>query len=144
MTTDTVVQNTAAARGFAVLDNLAPHAHWLLRLALASVFLFHGLGKFPSLEAFSAMMGLPVAVTVLVALAEVATGVLVIAGAFGRDWMTRLGAVLAVPVLIGAIALVHFPRWSFTPTEAFPMGGMEFQVVLLFLALYLTLRGNRA
>jgi putative oxidoreductase len=136
--------HTAAGRPLQIVEGLAPHAHWLLRLGLASVFLFHGLGKLPTLEAFSQMMGLPVGVTLLVALSEVATGVLVIAGGFARDWMTRLGAALAVPVLIGAIALVHFPRWSFVPTEQFPMGGMEFQVVLLFIALYLALRGNRA
>jgi putative oxidoreductase len=47
-----------------------------------------------------------------------------------------------VPVLLGAIVMVHWPRWSFTPAEGFPMGGMEFQVVLLFTALFFLVMGN--
>ena len=47
-----------------------------------------------------------------------------------------------IPVLLGAIVMVHGPRWSFVPTEAFPMGGMEFQVVLLLLASWFLIVGN--
>ena len=28
------------------LTKLSPHGHWLLRGAIASVFIYHGLGKF--------------------------------------------------------------------------------------------------
>ena len=55
---------------FDTLDSLKPHAHWLLRVALASVFIYHGIGKLMDLGAFSQMMGLPTAVAGLVALAE--------------------------------------------------------------------------
>jgi putative oxidoreductase len=126
------------------IERAAPHAHWLLRIALASVFIFHGVGKFPTLIQFAEMMNLPVAVALLVALAETVGGILVLIGAFGREWMTRLGAAMFVPVMIGAIAMVHWPRWSFTPAEGFPMGGMEFQVVLVLISLYLVIKGNRA
>lgn len=131
------------------LDKLAPYAHWLLRIALASVFIFHGISKFAGGLAVPPMIGLPTLVWGLVALAEVAGGVLVLAGPLikGRpgDLVTRLGGLVVVPVMLGAIFMVHWPRWNFAPApdQGFPMGGMEFQVVLLLIALYFVLRGNR-
>ncbi|MCP3881508.1 MAG: hypothetical protein GY701_24440, partial [Sulfitobacter sp.] len=56
----------------------------------------------------------------------------------------RAGAAMQVPVLLGAIVLVHWGRWNFVPTPDFPMGGMEFQVTLMLVALYLIVTGNRA
>ncbi len=32
--------------------------------------------------------------------------------------------------MLGAIAMVHWRRVNFLPTESHPMGGMEFQLVL--------------
>ncbi len=39
---------------------------------------------------------------------------------------------------------VHWGRWGIEPAEGFPMGGMEFQVVLLLTALYFVVMGNGA
>jgi len=125
-----------------VLDNLSPYAHWFLRLALASVFLYHGLTKFPVLKPMAEMLQMPVAMILLVALAETAGGALVLLGGFLNDWMTRLGALLLVPVMLGAIFMVHWGQWHFKVTETHPMGGMQFQVTLLLVALYLLVRGN--
>jgi len=123
---------------------LAAHAHWLPRLAFAAGFLFHGIGKFADLAGFAGMMGLPVFIAALVALAEVAGGLAVIAGgALRRDWLTRLGGLVTVPVMLGAIVMVHWGHWSFVPTESHPMGGMEFQVVLLMMGLWFAAVGNR-
>lgn len=124
------------------LDRFTPNAHWLLRVALASVFLFHGFGKVPNISGFAQMMDLPYIVAALVTFAEVAAGIGIIAGGFRSDVVTRLAAIAMIPVLLGAIALVHGPRWSFTPAEGFPMGGMEFQVVLLLGAVYFLIVGN--
>lgn len=122
-----------------------PHAHWLLRIGLASVFLYHGIGKFADLAGFSAMMELPVFIAALVALAEVGGSLLLLAGGWLKhDLATRLGAAAFIPVMLGAIAMVHWPRWSFVASDTHPMGGMEFQVVLLLISLYLVLRGNSA
>ena len=118
------------------------NAHWLLRATLASVFIFHGAGKFLNLGGFVEMTGLPIAVAGLVAFAEVAGGVGIIAGAFTRDLVTRLAGAAVIPVLLGAIVMVHWGRWSFTPSETHPMGGMEFQVVLLLIGAYFALTGN--
>ena len=127
---------------FTALDSFRPHAHWLLRLSLASVSGFHGLGKVPDIAGFAEMMGLPYIVALFVTFAEVAAAIGFIVGGFRSELITRLSSVALIPVLIGAIVIVHGPRWSFVPTESYPMGGMEFQVVLLFVATYFLIVGN--
>lgn len=127
---------------FSALDSFKPNAHWLLRISIASVFLFHGAGKVVNLGGFAQMTGLPTAMAALVTFAELATGIGIIVGAFKSELITRLAALAGVPVLLGAIFMVHWGRWSFTPAEGFPMGGMEFQVVLLLLVLYFLVMGN--
>lgn len=129
---------------FEKFDGLRPHAHWLLRIGFAAVFIFHGAGKAASISGFAEMMNLSVPIAGLVTFAELAAGIGLIVGGFGRELITRLAALAGIPVLLGAIAMVHWPRWSFTPAEGFPMGGMEFQVVLLLIALYFLVVGNQA
>ena len=90
------------------------------------------------------MMNLPYLVAFLVAAAELAGGVLILAGGIIRDWVTRLGGALLIPVMLGAITLVHWGQWSFVPSQGYPMGGSEFQVTLLLISLYFFLKGNRA
>ena len=126
------------------MDSLKPHAHWLLRLTLASVFVIHGLGKVFDLSGFSGMMGLSLPVSGLVALAEVAGGVGIIAGAFTNDMVTRLAGLAIIPVMLGAITMVHWGQWSFMASDTHPAGGMEFQVVLVLIALYFVISGNAA
>ncbi len=127
---------------FDVLNSLKPHAHWLLRIGLAGVFIYHGIGKAMDIGAFSQMTGLPTAVATLVMLAEVAGGVGIVVGAFTNDLITRLAGLAITPVMLGAIFMVHWGRWNFTPAEGFPIGGMEFQEVLLLMALFFLVMGN--
>ena len=127
---------------FDVLDSLKPHAHWLLRIGLAGVFLFHGLYKVINFVGFSQMMGLPTSVAALVTFAELAGGVGIIVGALTNDLITRLAGLAMAPIVLGTIFMVHWGRWNFAPAEGFPMGGMEFQVVLLLTALYFLVMGN--
>jgi putative oxidoreductase len=135
----------ASTASESLTETLQANAHWLLRAAFAAVFLFHGLDKLAAPGGFAEMMGLPLAVAVLVALAETAAGALVLVGGFGVDWATRLAGLLAIPVMLGAIAMVHWPRWSFVPApeQGFPMGGMEFQVTLTAIAAYLLAKGDQ-
>ena len=88
------------------------------------------------------MTGLPTAAAALVTFAELAGGVGIIVGAFTNDLVTRLSGLAITPVMLGAIFMVHWGRWNFTPAEDFPMGGMEFQVVVLLTALYFLVMGN--
>ncbi|MFB3104188.1 MAG: DoxX family protein, partial [Pseudomonadales bacterium] len=113
------------------------------RIALASVFIYHGVGKLAGVEQFAQMMNLSYTVALLVALAEFGGGALVLVGGVTRSWVTRLGASFFVPVLIGAITMVHWGQWSFVANEAYPMGGSEFQVTLLLISIYLLIKGNR-
>ena len=120
---------------------------WFVRLPFAIVFAGHGAGKLLMPAASAEMLGLPVALSLLVGLAEVLAGIGAVVGGVERAphrvLVDRLTGLAAAPVLIGAIAMVHWPLWSFVATESHPMGGMEFQVVLLGIALYLAL-GARA
>ncbi|MCZ6735071.1 MAG: hypothetical protein O7C65_04710 [Planctomycetota bacterium] len=58
-------------------------------------------------------------------------------------YVLRLLAGIGVAA-IGAVVLVHWGRWNFVPTESHPMGGIEFQVFLGLVMLYLVVVGNRA
>jgi putative oxidoreductase len=113
---------------------------WFLRFPFAAVFLFHGTGKLVMPAMSADMLGLPVILVLLVGFAEVLAGVGAIVGGLKnvekRHLVTRLSGLAAAPVLLGAIVMVHWPRWSFVATETHPMGGMEFQVVLLGIALF--------
>ena len=128
-------------------ERMTTNAHWLLRISIASVFLYHGLLKFMNLEGFASMLPISYSQVVFVALAEVGGSLLILLGGFGSDRLsdlaTRIGASLNVPVMLGAIAMVHWGRWSFTPSDTHPMGGMEFQVVLVLIMLYLVITGNK-
>ncbi len=119
------------------MNQLSNHAHWLLRIAIASVFLFHGLTKFPELAGFAQMMGLPLIVALAVALAEVIGAGLILAGGLGPAWFTRLGSILLIPIMLGAIVKVHWGQWSFVPSSTHPMGGFEFQAFIVLILGYL-------
>lgn len=124
------------------MNKLAPYAHWTLRIALGSVFLYHGLIKFPNLSGLSQMMHMPVFMIMMLALVETLGGLLVVIGGFSKDWMTRVGALLLMFPMLGAIGMVHWGQWSFMASKSHPMGGMEFQVTLLLVQLYLLIKGN--
>jgi uncharacterized membrane protein YphA (DoxX/SURF4 family) len=119
------------------LNRLSPHAHWLVRLSFAATFLFHGIGKLFALKMMAEMMGMPIAMILMVALFEIGAGVLVLVGGAGPDWATRIGGLLAVPIMLGAIFMVHIKN-------GFDMmnGGAEFQILLLAVGLFFVLRGN--
>ena len=126
---------------------MTTNAHFLLRIALASVFVYHGMLKLMNLEGFAQMLPISYFAVVLVALAETGGGLLVLLGGFRDDAVsdlaTRIGAALNIPVMIGAIVLVHWGRWNFLPSETHPMGGIQFQTVLILIMLYLVITGNR-
>lgn len=126
---------------------LSVNAHWLLRAAIVSVFLYHGIIKFMDLEGFVEMLPVSYLQVFLVATGQVGGSLLLLLGGFSAnrfsDLLTRLGAAANIPAMVGAIALVHWGRWNFIPTETHPIGGMEFQAILILLMLYLALTGNQ-
>lgn len=124
------------------LNKIRPHSHWFLRLALISVFLYHGTRKFPIIHSMAEQFGLPVWAGYLIASAEVLGAVLILYGGLTSGLITRAGAVVLIPVMFGAIAKVHWGQWSFAATESHPFGGMEFQVTLLLILVYFLFVGN--
>ena len=118
------------------LNSLSPHVHWGLRLSLAATFIYHGATKLP---VKGPMMGMPAAMVWTLAAAERAAGVLVIVGSVGKEILTRVGALIVIAVMVGAIAMVHAKN-GFNVMN----GGMEFQILMLVSALYLASKGNDA
>ncbi len=121
---------------------LSKNAHWLLRIAIASVFIYHGVTKFPMLGKLAAMMKMPVLMIAMLATMETVGGLLVLTGGFLKPLVTRIGSVLLAPVMVGAIFMMHWGQWSFMASKTHPMGGIEFQVTLLLVIVYLFILGN--
>ena len=123
------------------LDDYVGLAPWFLRLAFASVFLFHGLQKVLASGPYNMMVvqqGMPAPVFYLVTFAEVAAGAGVLLGPFMNDLITRLSGLAAAPVMLGAIFMVHLKNgWSFMNN------GIEFPTIMLLLALYFLVAGNQ-
>lgn len=126
------------------LNKFSGIAHWLPRLALAATFLYHGLGKFPIAQGMANMMNMPVIMVYLLALMEVAGGLLILWGGIGPDWATRVAGLIFSVVMLGAIFMVHLSYgWNSINIGAGNEGkGMEFQVLILATALYFVLKGK--
>ncbi len=121
----------------------------MLRATLASVFIYHGVLKLVNLEGNAEFLGLSILIVLLVALAEAVGGAFVLLGGFSKvapaaAWLTRLGAAMILPVMAGAIVMVHWGQWNFLPSQTHPIGGIEFQVVLLLVSLYFVVKSNNA
>jgi putative oxidoreductase len=112
----------------------------LMRIACALPVLYHGgqilFGAFggPGPQAFASYQHLPVAAGYLVGLAQLASGLAILFGAF-----QRVGTFCVIIVMLGAIFRVHLHR-GFNIAN----GGMEFALTILLLALGLSLSGPGA
>ncbi|MBC8192507.1 MAG: DoxX family protein [Candidatus Marinimicrobia bacterium] len=126
----------------AVINFAEQHGHWIIRLQLAAIFIFHGIIKFPMAEMMAKGMGMPVAGVYMLALIEVLVGLGFLAGPILGSLVTRIAGALAAIVMFSAIAMVHWPQWSFVASETKPMGGLEFQLLVLLLGALFALRGN--
>jgi putative oxidoreductase len=127
-----------------IIEKYSSFAQWPIRVTLAGIFLYHGLTKFPMAGMMAEQMGMPVLMVYMLALAETLGGVFIIAGALFNELLTRIAGGIFAAVMIGAILMVHWPRWSFVASESHPMGGMEFQVLVMFIGLFLLTTGNQA
>lgn len=120
------------------LKNLAPHAHWLLRIGLASVFAYHGIGKLADLSGAAAAMSMPVAMVGILGAVEAGGALFILLGARMKEWMTRLAGLGLAVIMLAAIFMVHLQHgWNSIGNM-----GMEFQFVLLMISLYFLIVGN--
>jgi uncharacterized membrane protein YphA (DoxX/SURF4 family) len=128
---------------FSFLDDMKPYGHWLLRIALGSVFVIHGVGNFMNMAGFAAAMHVPHFVAVMLVLAEIGGGILVLSGSFLDDWLTRLGALLLIPVLLIVMFMTQSGDMGFTLSKVHVVSGMEYLLVLFLVSLYVLLKGNK-
>ena len=108
----------------------------LIRLAAGLPFLYHGTGIIfgwngPGIAGFAASAHMPLVVALLVGLAEFLGGLAMVTGV-----LTRLGGVCTAIVMIGAIALVHWPH-GYDVTK----GGMEYALAQLLNSVVLIITG---
>jgi putative oxidoreductase len=118
----------------------APYAALILRLALGTMFIAHGLMKvfvftLPGTAQFFAQVGFPGWTAYPVTALEIAGGIMLVAGVY-----SRVVAAALIPVLIGA-ATVHLGNgWVFSA----PNGGWEYPVLLIVIAAVVALLGDGA
>jgi putative oxidoreductase len=109
----------------------------LVRIYLGFALVVKGFAYLLHLQAFAAMMtetGVPFAgagLAELVAVAHVAGGLMM---AFGI--LTRLGAAIQIPNLVGAILFVHLREGLFTEGQT-----LEFSTLVLFLLVIISVLG---
>lgn len=129
-----------------VFSPIRPYAGWALRIVFGVTFLFYGLNKVMGLGGFAEMMlGGNTVLAALVAFAEVAAGIGIVAGAFTSSFITRLAGLAILPVMLGAIFMVHLQNgfhFMAQPNDPTPMGGWNFQFVLIGIGLFYLLSGN--
>lgn len=129
-------------------ESWTKHGHWLVRLAVAGIFLFHGIDKIrggtPPQEMLDMMFKGSSALFWFTAILELLVGVGILAGgalAGNRgSAITRLAGLGAAIVMFGAIFIVHLENgWSFMNDGP---GGAEFQTLLAAVGLTFFIRGN--
>lgn len=112
----------------------------LIRIMTGLVFTLHGsqkvLGAFggPGLQAFAswiASLGVPGILGYAAAFCEFVGGLMLLLGV-----ASRLGALMVIPVMLGAIYLVHLKNGFFAPD------GYEYPLVLLVMALAVLIGGS--
>ena len=129
--------------GFSWADRFA---HWVLRLPLAALLLYYGVQKFPGALIEPGAYGVPAALYVLAAFAEILGPIALVLGGIVETWrpkqgwlrlsgdaLTRAGAFAGVAAVSGVIAFFYWGALSITDPHVFQ----------LCLALFLLFRGNR-
>lgn len=118
----------------------APYGLLLLRLALGFMWVVHGLLKVfvfsvPGFAGFLAKIGMPPALALPIIAAEVAGGLLIMAGVYARQV-----AVLLIPIMLGALNFHAGNGWVFSA----PGGGWEYPAFLVVVSVVVALAGEGA
>ena len=111
------------------MNQISNNIHWLLRLSLASTFLFHG---FPKLGNTVANLGY---IGYLVGPFEILGAVLLLIGPFLKDLVTQIGSLMIAVIMIGAIYL-HLFQWGDS------LGDVEWQLLILAVSIFFIVKGN--
>lgn len=149
MTQNTSSHQNPLSNLFAPISGLGP---LLLRFGFGVTFIFYGWLKLTGLSGFASnMLGGNMLMASLVTVAELAGGIGILLGfalaLAGRhalgDLVTRLAGLAIIPVMLGAIFMVHWPKgFHFMPMDGTPIGGFSYQFMLLMVAIYFLAKGN--
>ena len=107
----------------------------LLRIAIAIVFLYHGLPKLSKSKAMSQMMGMPAGMIFMFGIFEVLASLGIALGIY-----TQLSALVLAIVMVGAIGM-KMMKWN-VPFAAMDKTGWEFDFILLFASISVLLGGG--
>lgn len=125
------------------LNKLSGIAHWLPRLSLAAIFIYHGFPKVAMTGDVAAMMGMPFAMVLILGIAEIGGALLMLWGGFGPEWTTRVAGLIFTAIMIGAIVMVHAQYgWNSINMGNNGGRGMEFQVLIIAVSLLYAFKGN--
>lgn len=121
-------------------DRNIESAALLLRLALGTMFIAHGLLKFivftlPGTAKFFASVGFSAWTAYPVAYFEVVAGILLVIGFY-----SRYIAIISIPVLLGSLSVHVGNGWLFSS----PNGGWEYPAFLTVSAVVVALLGDGA
>lgn len=124
-----------------MVDNrTAPHAFFVLRVALGVMFVAHALLKYvvftmPGFAGFLGQIGVPAALAWPIFLAELVGGIALILGLYARYVSIAL-----LPILLGAVWVHAGNGWLFTATN----GGWEYPAFLVAASVAHILGGDGA
>lgn len=107
----------------------------LLRIAIAVIFLYHGLPKLSKSKAMSQMVGMPAGMIFLLGIFEVLASLGLALGIY-----MQLSALILAIVMVGAIGM-KVVKWN-VPFSATDKTGWEFDFILLFSSMAVLLGGG--
>lgn len=107
----------------------------LLRIAIAIIFLYHGLPKLTKSKIMSQMMGMPAGMIVMLGIVESLASLGVAFGVY-----TQLSALVLAIVMVGAMGM-KMMKWG-VPFAAMDKTGWEFDFILFFASVAILLGGG--
>lgn len=119
------------------LKPIAPYASLILRIGLGAIMINHGWQKISGgaagVAGFFGSLGIPMPMVMawIVIIVELVGGICIVLGIVPRLW-----SLLFVIVMVVAIVLAKLPK-----AEGF-LGGFELEFAILFMALYIALKGG--
>ena len=113
----------------------ADYALLFLRIAIAAIFIKHGLPKITGAKTMGPMMGMPSPAVLLLGLVELLSGLAVLLG-IGE----QIGAGLLAIVMLGAM-WYKIVKWK-VPFAAHDKNGWEFDLILLAASILLLTMGG--
>ncbi|MEX2013850.1 MAG: DoxX family protein [Parcubacteria group bacterium] len=109
----------------------------LLRIAIAIIFLYHGLPKLSKSKEMSQMMGMPAGMIFMLGIVETLAALGIALGIY-----TQLSALVLGVVMVGAIG-IKMMKWGI-PFSAMDKTGWEFDLALLFASIAILTTGGGA